>query len=156
MRRIAFPRLYVPAEGPVEPAELPPVTVEVTYRGERSQFGPVTVRRVGYQREIVGVRGRYDDGVELAAALLRDSQFVQPEPECCAAFAREVLAQLSPDSWELPMSRISSWYRNWRSREEAARWSYPPESDPDEELPGREEDERMSELVRRLGERLER
>ena len=149
MRRIAFPRLYEP---PAESPEPSPVPVPVTYHGHRSPFGPVTVHCVARTREVVsGCDWRGEEAVTLARTLLYDLLIDRCDRECCEAFASEVLAQLAADSWELTVQEIHGWYLRWSGRREEARWSYPPESDLDDELPGRDEDARMLELVKKLG-----
>lgn len=152
MRRTAFPRLYVPpSDEPLPKApELP--RVPVTYQGIRSVFGPVTVFCVQGTREVVSDKDwRGEDAVHLARDLLGDLVHSRGGPEQDEAFAREVLAHLPADAWEIPAEDIRSWHSRWCDRNEDARWRYPPPSDPDDELPGPEDEARMLELVKRMG-----
>lgn len=148
MNRIEIPKLYVPPPGS---PELPAID-RVTYRGRRSTHGPVLVHRVAATRDAVSDRDWHgEDAVTLAHVLLDDVQLECRDRECRVAFATEILENLAADYWELTADEIRNWYRRWREREEAASCRFPPERDLDEELPGRDDEARMSELVERLG-----
>lgn len=147
MQRTAFPRLYVP---PPNVPEMP--RVPVVYHGKRSAFGPVSVYCVAETREVVSDKDwRGTDAIELAEYLLDNLLLGHDDQDQCEAFARQVLAKLPDDGWELSVQDVRDWNGRWRERDEAARCNYPPESDADEELPGPDDEARMLEMVKKLG-----
>lgn len=149
MQRLAFPRLYVP---PAEEVCPEPESTRL-FQGRRSAFGPVTVYfTVDEERQLLSWHDwRGPDAEKLAADLLEAAGAYTDDREAWEEFAAEVLSHLPWDRWELPQDTVWKWYEGREERMEELK--YPPRcsEDEDEELQGPEDEERMLELVRRLG-----